>query len=166
MLGHAGSLLRSAYFAHAASTVRHLSTGESFSLQRTFSKQHVDRFVLLTGDSNPIHQISDQGTARSDATGIVVPGMLLSSMFPAIIGSKFPGALYLSQTLKFRRSAAVGMLVTATVTVAKASGSRVVFDTVCKDESGETLVDGTALALLGLAPGAGSPSQGITAESA
>ena len=37
----------------------------------------------------------------------VVPGMLCASLFPAIIGSKFPGVLYLTQTLKFRQSALV-----------------------------------------------------------
>lgn len=37
----------------------------------------------------------------------VVPGMLCASLFPAIIGSKFPRVLYLTQTLKFRHSALV-----------------------------------------------------------
>ena len=37
--------------------------------------------------------------------------MLCASLFPAIIGSKFPGILYLTQTLKFRQSALVRFLV-------------------------------------------------------
>lgn len=32
-----------------------------------------------------------------------MPGSLCAAMFPAIIGSEFPGAIYLSQTLKFRK---------------------------------------------------------------
>lgn len=39
----------------------------------------------------------------------VLPGMLCASLFPAIIGSEFPGALYLTQTLKFRQTALVSM---------------------------------------------------------
>ena len=39
--------------------------------------------------------------------GAVLPGMLMASLFPAIIGSHFPGALYLSQTLKFKAPALV-----------------------------------------------------------
>ena len=31
-----------------------------------------------------------------------MPGSLCAAMFPTIIGTEFPGALYLSQTLKFR----------------------------------------------------------------
>jgi 3-hydroxybutyryl-CoA dehydratase len=115
-------------------------------LERTLTQQEVDAFVELTGDSNPIH--ADQGQGKVSEATAVVPGMLMASMFPAIIGSKFPGALYLSQTLKFRRSAAVGTTVLATVTVAKQSGSRITFDTSCRDTEGITLVDGTALALI------------------
>lgn len=37
----------------------------------------------------------------------VLPGMLCASLFPAIIGSQFPGALYLTQTLNFRQAALV-----------------------------------------------------------
>ena len=37
----------------------------------------------------------------------MLPGMMCASLFPAIIGSAFPGALYLSQTLKFRQPALV-----------------------------------------------------------
>jgi 3-hydroxybutyryl-CoA dehydratase len=33
--------------------------------------------------------------------------MLLAALFPAIIGSIFPGAVYLSQTLKFKKYALV-----------------------------------------------------------
>lgn len=129
-------------------TIRHLSTGESIELSRQFGQQHVDAFVQLTGDSNPIHSAAAADQQQCSPAAAVVPGMLLVSMFPAIIGSNFPGALYLSQTLKFRRSAAVDTRVTATVTVAKRSGSRVAFDTVCRDDQGRVLVDGTALALI------------------
>lgn len=136
---------------------RLLSTSQSFQLDRTFTQRDVDAFVQLTGDSNPIHKSAqpDQENQQQQqqqhpvsTSEVVVPGILLASMFPAIIGSQFPGALYLSQTLKFRRSAAVGSAVCATVRVGKRSGSRVTFDTVCRDAQGHTLIDGTALALI------------------
>ena len=41
-------------------------------------------------------------------TAPVLPGMLCASVFPALIGSLFPGALYLTQTLRFRHVALVG----------------------------------------------------------
>lgn len=139
-----------------AAAVRCLSTGQSFSMHRSITQQDVDTFVHLTGDSNPIH--SDQGIRQQHpdqqaANTAIVPGMMMASMFPAIIGSKFPGALYLSQTLKFRQPAVVGTSVQATVTVAKQSGSRVSFDTVCQDSNGRILVDGSAVALIKLTAG-------------
>lgn len=125
---------------------RCLCTGQSFSSAKTISQEDVTAFVQLTGDSNPIHDAGSSSSSKSTPAAAVVPGMLLASMFPAIIGSKFPGALYLSQNLKFRHPAAVGAAVLATVTVAKQSGSRVTFDTVCQDCEGRVLVDGSALA--------------------
>lgn len=37
----------------------------------------------------------------------IIPGSMCAALFPAIIGTAFPGALYLSQTLKFRNPALV-----------------------------------------------------------
>lgn len=88
--------------------------------------------------------------SRGGAPQAIVPGMLLASLFPAIIGSTFPGALYATQTLAFRAQCTVGEPVTATVTVTRSSGRRVVFDTVVRAASdGRTLVDGVALAMIG-----------------
>lgn len=139
-------LLRQQPGCFARSSLRFLSTGDSIDLQKQFTQQDVDAFTALTGDSNPIHKADQSSNVTTGA--VVLPGMLLATLFPAIIGSRFAGALYLSQTLKFRRSAAVGTWVSATVTVAKRSGSRVTFDTVCRDPDGQVLVDGTALALI------------------
>ncbi len=83
-----------------------LTPGNAFSLTKCFSAQDVAGFTGLTGDSNPIH--SDAGAAA--AAGLpapILPGMLLASLFPAIIGSHFPGAIYLSQTLNFKQYALV-----------------------------------------------------------
>ena len=40
-------------------------------------------------------------------SGTIVPGILLASLFPAIIGSAIPGAIYASQSVKFRSPALV-----------------------------------------------------------
>ena len=101
------------------------------------------------------------------------PGLLAASLFPAIIGSRLvrscqwcvflsqacvdsrfsrvgqPGALYLSQSLSFRKAAPVGAQLHATVRVVKLSGSRAQFETRCVLEGSQTVIaDGVALALL------------------
>jgi 3-hydroxybutyryl-CoA dehydratase len=127
-----------------------LTTGASFSLRRVFAQAEVEAFASLTGDANPIHRSpgSVSGAAAAQQEPPIVPGMLLASLFPAIIGSTFPGALYASQTLKFRRPAAVGSEVVAEVTVSSHTGSRVAFETAVRDAAGRMLVDGTALAVI------------------
>lgn len=138
---------RSTSCSLAAVFVRSLTTGTAYTLTKVFSQSDASEFVRLTGDSNPIH-VDRAAASAASLEHPILPGMLLASMFPAIIGSHFPGALYLKQTLKFRRPAVVGSTVTAEVRVSARSGQRVTFDTVCKNDSGLILLDGTALALI------------------
>ncbi|KAF8056456.1 phaJ [Scenedesmus sp. PABB004] len=124
---------------------RALHVGQAWSTTRAFSAADAAGFGALTGDANPIH--ADRAAAAAAGLAApVVPGMLLASLFPALIGTAFPGALYLGQSLKFRRPAPLGAAVTATVTVSRASGGRVAFATVVRDAAGAVLVDGDALA--------------------
>jgi len=83
-----------------------LAPGAVFTLSKQFSAAEVAAFVSLTEDSNPIHASAAAAQQRG-LPAAVLPGMLMASLFPAIIGSRFPGALYLSQTLKFRQYALV-----------------------------------------------------------
>lgn len=83
-----------------------LAPGAVFTLTKRFSPEDVAGFVALTGDSNPIH-VDGGAAAAAGLPGPILPGMLLASLFPAIIGSHFPGAVYLSQTLKFKQYALV-----------------------------------------------------------
>ena len=72
------------------------------------------------------------------------------SMFPAIVGSTFPGAKYLRQTAMFRNECPVGARVTATVRKVKETrgGKIVEFETKvrCAEDEGKVYVDGFALA--------------------
>jgi len=115
------------------------------SKTRTFAREDVEQFAKITGDSNPIH------VSRAAATDDnIVHGALLVSMFPAIVGSTFPGAKYLRQTAMFRNECPVGARVTATVRKVKETrgGKIVEFETKvrCAEDEGKVYVDGFALA--------------------
>jgi 3-hydroxybutyryl-CoA dehydratase len=116
------------------------------SKTRTFAREDVEQFAKITGDSNPIHV---SRTATTDDNNIV-HGALLVSMFPAIVGSTFPGAKYLRQTAMFRNECPVGARVTATVRKVKETrgGKIVEFETKvrCAEDEGKVYVDGFALA--------------------
>lgn len=85
-----------------------LQPGATFALTRHFSNADVSVFAALTGDSNPIHADGGAAAQAGMPPMPVLPGLLSASLFPAIIGSHFPGAVYLSQTLKFKAPALVG----------------------------------------------------------
>ena len=91
---------------------------------------------------NPIHV--------SKKNNNIVHGALLVSMFPALVGTTFPGAKYLRQTAKFRNECPVGARVTATVRKVKETrgGKIVEFETKvrCAEDEGKVYVDGFALA--------------------
>ena len=115
-----------------------LAPGARLERRASFSLADVSRFTALTGDANPLH--------TETAATPIVPGLLLASLFPAIIGTAFPGALYLKQSLSFRRSG---------------GSSRVLFETVCRCAgTGAVLVDGTALARIAPAVGVGGAGDG------
>ena len=112
------------------------------SKTRTFAQEDVEEFAKITGDSNPIHV--------SKKNNNIVHGALLVSMFPALVGTTFPGAKYLRQTAKFRNECPVDARVTATVRKIKETrgGKIVEFETKvrCAEDEGKVYVDGFALA--------------------
>ena len=113
------------------------------SKTRTFAREDVEQFAKISGDSNPIH-------VSHTTTNNIVHGALLVSMFPAIVGSTFPGAKYLRQSAMFRNECPVGARVTATVRKVKETrgGKIVEFETKvrCAEDEGKVYVDGFALA--------------------
>ena len=120
--------------------------GTEFSREWAFRAEEVAAFVQLSGDANPLHQ----------GPRAVVPGLLLGALFPGLVGTACPGAVYLSQSLSFRRPVQIGEQVTARVTVTRQSGSRIVFATALEAAGsgagpggGGVAVDGTALARIG-----------------
>jgi 3-hydroxybutyryl-CoA dehydratase len=144
-----GSGVRAAAELEAAAPPPPPAVGAEFCTSKRYTPNEVAAFLAATGDANAIH-VSGAAAAAAGLSAPILPGMLLASLFPAIIGSTFPGALYASQSLAFRAPAAVGAEVRACVVVTAASGSRVRFRTeATAAEGGALLVDGEAIAILG-----------------
>ena len=126
-----------------------LRVGDVGRLTRTFTASDVDVFSRLTGDDNPIHD-DEQFAASQRFGGRVVHGMLYASMFSAIIGQRTPGAVYLSQSLAFRRPVRLGDTITAEVEVEKVSraGRLLDFSTRCTNQHDEVVLSGQARCLM------------------
>lgn len=124
--------------------------GDFREIQRTFSIEDVKAFALLTGDFNPIHL--DAEYAKKTFFGQpIVHGMLVSSLFSALIANELPGegSIYLHQDLDFKAPVYIGMPVTSRVTIQSIKENKPIYElvTTCYDEHGKVLIEGSATIL-------------------
>lgn len=118
-----------------------LVVGMHASYTRVVHPEDIAAFAALTGDTNPIHL--DKEYASNTVFEVrIVHGMLTASYISTVLGTKLPGAgaIYMSQTLKFRAPVYHGDAVTARVEVAELieDKDRAVFACTC--HVGERLV--------------------------
>ena len=118
-----------------------LEMGQYASLMRTVMETDVIDFAQVSGDNNPIH-LSDDYASSTRFGQRIAHGMFTAILFSAVIGTQMPGpgAVYLSQTLRFLGPVKIGDVVAAIVEVAEKieKGRRVRLDCRC-------VVDGRAV---------------------
>jgi 3-hydroxybutyryl-CoA dehydratase len=127
-----------------------LSVGQSAETTRTVTAEVVEAFAAVSGDTNPVHL--DAAYAASTPFGErIAHGMLAASYISAVLGVQLPGpgAIYLSQTLRFRRPVKIGdaVVARATISALDAQKGRVTLDTACL-VNGKPVVDGEAVVML------------------
>jgi 3-hydroxybutyryl-CoA dehydratase len=127
-------------------TFSDLSLGQSDTLLRTVMGADVEVFASVSGDVNPIH-LDETYAAGTRFGQRIAHGMFTASLISAVIGTKMPGpgAVYLSQTLRFLAPVKIGDVVAATVTVAELieKGRRVLLDCACLVD-GKSVLEGEA----------------------
>lgn len=128
-----------------------LSTGQSAELTRTFTETEVVLYAGITGDLNPAH-VNEVEASRSRFGGRLVHGMLTAGLVSAVLGTRLPGpgAIYVSQTLRFTRPVHIGDTVTARVEVTELDPERrrVHLDTRCLNQDGNVVLEGEAEVLV------------------
>lgn len=126
-----------------------IELGQKEEFELGITEKMLKTFAELSGDFNPLH-IDEEYAKETDFKGRVVHGMLLSSFFSKLIGMCLPGkyALYLSQSLRFRSPARVGMkiIVRGIVEQIVPSLNTIKIQTeIIDSEKMEVLVDGEAM---------------------
>lgn len=126
-----------------------LSLGQSAEVVRTVGARDLAAFAEVSGDTNPVHL--DEAYAKATPFGgRIAHGMLSAAYISAVLGTKLPGpgAIYLSQTLRFRRPVRIGDEVTARATVKALDEKRghVTLETVCL-VGGKPVLEGEALVM-------------------
>ena len=95
-----------------------LSLGMTEAYPKTVKSSDVVGFAEITGDRNPIH-LSEHFAARTPFKGRIAHGLYTASLISAVIGTRLPGpgAIYISQTLRFLAPVKIGDTVDAIVEV-------------------------------------------------
>jgi len=126
--------------------IEEIKVGMQESYTQTITDADVKSFAGISGDRNPIH-MDDSYAKNSRFKRRIAHGMISSSFFSALFGTKLPGAgcLYISQNLNFKKAVYIGDTVTAIIIVTKVdiAKKRVSFDTICK-VGHRTVIDGEA----------------------
>ncbi len=128
-------------------TFAELTVGDSASLSRVVTRDDILAYAALSGDLNPIH-IDEEFARENLFHKLVAHGNFAVMLISALIGTRLPGpgAVFLSQTMNFRRPVAPGNTLTVAVVVREKAeaGRKVVLDCTVTNQAGEVVIDGTA----------------------
>jgi 3-hydroxybutyryl-CoA dehydratase len=76
--------------------------GEEATLSHNVTKNDIQTFSKITGDANPIH-IDDDYAKNTIFGGRIAHGFFVAGLVSAVLGTRLPGpgAIYVSQQLRF-----------------------------------------------------------------
>lgn len=128
-----------------------IAVGQSAEFAKTVTETDVVLFAGITGDFNPAH-VDQVEAERGMFGGRIAHGMLGAGFVSTVLAMRLPGpgTIYLSQTLRFTRPVRIGDTVTARVEVAELvpGKRRVRLATTCRNQRGETVLEGEAVVLV------------------
>ena len=125
-----------------------LQIGDTATLTRVFTDEDVRLYADLSTDHNPVHLDADFAASTQFGQRIV-HGMLVGSLFSALLGEQLPGhgSIYMSQNLQFKAPVYLNTEIIASVEItAIREGKPIVsLKTTCVDNDGKLLVTGEAV---------------------
>jgi 3-hydroxybutyryl-CoA dehydratase len=127
-----------------------LQLGMSEVFSKTITEADLLMFAGVSGDTNPIH-LDEDFASQTMFESRIAHGMLTASLVSTVLGTKLPGpgAIYVSQSLRFLAPVRIGDTVIARASVADLNPERrrATFATICS--VGETKVlDGEAVLMI------------------
>jgi len=131
-------------------SIESIEVGDHAEIVRRVSDEDIAEFVDAVGDYNPVH--SDREYAADTVfKQPIAPGIWTAGLISAVIGTRLPGpgAIYLSQTLKFMKPVMFGDVITARVEVLETNRekNRLRLRTMCTNQRGEEVLTGEALVM-------------------
>jgi acyl dehydratase len=128
-----------------------LAPGVAAETTHAVGAREIELFAEATGDRNPVH-LDEAFASKTQFGGRIAHGMLTAGFVSAAIASELPGpgSIYLGQTLRFTKPVRLGDTVTVRLEVIdiNAEKRRVRLATTCRNQNGETVMDGEATVLV------------------
>lgn len=132
-----------------AADLQELAVGQSAERLFQITDTAVRAFAEVSGDHNPLH-LDDDYARKTVFRGRVAHGMLLGAHISAVLGDTLPGpgAIYLSQTLRFEHPVRIGAEVKVRVEVMAIDPEtrRATLSTVCTIGD-QTVAEGEAVVI-------------------
>jgi 3-hydroxybutyryl-CoA dehydratase len=127
-----------------------LKVGDKDSISKLITGDVVEKFADVSNDANPLHL--DEEFAKTTRFGRrIAHGMISAGLISAVHGMIIPGqgAVYISQTLKFKRPVFLGDTLTAWAEVQEKDNAkkRVTMKNKVENQKGEVVVEGEGLLL-------------------
>jgi 3-hydroxybutyryl-CoA dehydratase len=131
-------------------TIEDIEVGDSAQVVRRATDEDILAFVESVGDYNPIHADPEYASTTIFKEPIA-PGIWTAGLISAVIGTRLPGpgAIYLSQELKFLKPVLFGDVITARAEVVEVmrERNRMRLRTVCTNQRGDEVLTGEALVM-------------------
>ena len=123
-----------------------LSIGMQDSYSHQITDSDIQDFARISGDHNAVH-LDEDYAKQTIFKGRIAHGMLTASYVSTVLGTKLPGpgAIYVSQNIRFKKPVRIGDVVEAKVIVQNLNPDNnfVVFKTECY-VNGQIVLEGEA----------------------
>jgi acyl dehydratase len=131
-------------------TIDRIEVGDSAQITRRVTDGDIAEFVDAVGDYNPVHSDREYAAATAFKEPIA-PGIWTAGLISAVIGTRLPGpgAIYVSQELKFVKPVKSGDSISARVEVTEINRdkNRIRLRTVCTNQRAEEVLTGEAVVM-------------------
>jgi 3-hydroxybutyryl-CoA dehydratase len=99
-------------------SIEEMQVGMEAFIEKPVTEADIEIFAELTGDHNPVH-LDETYAQTTFFKGRIAHGMLSAGFISAVIGTRLPGpgAIYMSQTLRFLAPVRIGDQVRTVVRV-------------------------------------------------
>jgi 3-hydroxybutyryl-CoA dehydratase len=125
--------------------------GDTFSKDREITDELIRRFAEVSGDYNPIHL--DEEFAKTTRFGQrIAHGMLGGAFISGVLGYELNvrKIVYMNQKMKFIAPVFIGDTITTTAKIINIREDKpiVTIETVCVNQTGETVIKGEAVLMM------------------